>query len=376
MAETNASPQRPKNSASDGSWSLSLGRVSGIPIRLHFTFFLLLAWFAVRDTGPNRWYGVLYVVAIFACVLLHELGHSVTAQRYDIQVRDIVLYPIGGVAMLERMPKPRQELWIALAGPLVNVVIALGLYIGLTISQSLVPWQELAVGGGNFWQKILLANVSLAVFNMIPAFPMDGGRVLRAALAIKLGEVRATELAATVGQALAVLLGFAGLMYGQWTLLFIAFFVYIGAGQEAGMYRNKALVEGIAAREAMITDYHTLPVGATLKEASDLLLHTPQQDFPVVYGEEIVGLLSRQALLRGISEHGPTGYVAGAMTRNVLEVGPDTDLQEVATEMQAGQHICVLVKEEGRLLGLITMENLAELLVVRQLLQRSAPAEP
>jgi Zn-dependent protease len=339
---------------------------------LHFTFLLLLGWLAIaayRGEGPGRWYGLLYVIGIFACVVLHELGHSLVAQRYGIHVSEIILYPIGGVARLEKLPKPAQELWIALAGPAVNVLIATAIYIGLQTRGALIPWEQMRLESPAWWQKLLLANVILVVFNMIPAFPMDGGRVLRALLALQLGELRATEIAAGIGQLFAIAIGFLGLLFNP-LLLFIAFFVFVGAGQEAMMYRGKALVEGLPVRAAMITEFRTLPVNATLEQAKDLLLATSQQDFPVMHGDEVVGLLSRQALLRGFAEHGPTGYVAGSMARDFPTVSPDQDLEDIAPEVQSGNQFCILVMENGNLVGMITPENLAELLVIQQLKQR------
>jgi CBS domain-containing protein len=226
---------------------------------------------------------------------------------------------------------------------------------------------------GYWWQKLLIANIFLVLFNMIPAFPMDGGRVLRALLAIRLGEVKATEIAAAIGQALAFVFAAIGLFVPRmFMLLFVAFFVFIGANQEAAMYRSKALVAGLLVRAAMITDFRRLSVGANLRAATDLLLETSQSDFPVMNGEEVVGVLSRQALLRGLAKEGPEGYVAGVMERDYLSAGPDDSLEEIAAEMQGGQRSCTLVMQEEQLLGLVTMENLAELLVVRQLLQDSS----
>ncbi len=350
-----------------GGWSLNIGVVAGIPIRLHFTFFLLLLWIAFMEPGPGRWTGVAFVVALFVCVVLHELGHSLVAQRYGIEVLEIVLYPIGGVAMLERLPRARQELWIALAGPAVNLVIAALLFAGLHIAGAAAGMGVATSTGVAFWQNLLLANLALCVFNLIPAFPMDGGRVLRALLALKYGEVKATDVAAGVGQFLAIVLGFLGLMYGNWVLLFIAFFVYLGAGQENSMQKSRALVEGLPVRAAMITDFRTLPVGASLRDAADLLVQTSQQDFPVVNGQEVVGVLHRGGLLRGLAEHGPSAYVAGAMARDFLIVPPEGDLEEVAGEMQTGEHPCVLVMAGEVLMGMVTLENLAELLLIRQL---------
>ncbi len=353
--------------------TIRLAEVSGIPIRLHYFFLLFLAWIAFSSSGPNRLLGVLTLVGIFTCVVLHELGHSIIAQRFGIRVSEIVLYPIGGVARMEKMPAPRAELWIALAGPAVNVVIAIALFAALQFTTGLAPWDQIWLTPGHFWQKLLHANLLLVGFNLIPAFPMDGGRVLRALMAMAMGETRATEIAATIGQVLALGLGLLGVFSGNLFWLLIAVFVFMAAGQEAAMYRGKAFLEGLHVSDAMITDLRTLPVGATLGDAQDLLLHTSQTDFPVVHGDEVVGLLSRIKLFQSLREKGPSEYVAGAMERDYPSVGPDDDLQEVAADMQGGQQSCVLVMENGRLAGMVTMENLAELLILRQIMQQ-APA--
>lgn len=346
-----------------------LANVAGIPIRIHFTFFLILFWIALRG---GDWQSVLFMLAVFGCVVLHELGHSLVAQRFGIRVSEIVLYPIGGLARMEKLPKPRQELWIALAGPAVNVLISGILYVALTATGRTVVLDKLDVVGGHWMQFLLYVNLFLALFNMIPAFPMDGGRVLRAILGMSMDEYRATQIAASIGQLLAFVIGFIGLLQPNVFLIFIAFFVFIGAGQEAAMYQGKALVEGLPVREAMITEFKTLPVGTSLGEAREMLLRTSQTDFPIVNGEEIVGLLSRNALLHGLADHGPSGYVAGSMEREFAIASPEAGLEEIATEMQAGQTGCVLVMDEGKLVGMVTKENLAELLIVRQIM-RQAP---
>jgi Zn-dependent protease len=333
-----------------------------------------MAWIAFSSPPQARWTGVIFMVGVFACVVLHELGHSLTAQRYGIGVAEIVLYPIGGIARMEKLPKPAQELWIALAGPAVNVVIAGILFGVLSASGGLKPASDLSLLRGDLLSRLLYTNLWLAAFNMIPAFPMDGGRVLRALLGLRMGEVRATEIAAGIGQILAIVAGFVALMGPNIFLLFIAFFVFIGAGQEASMYRGKALVEGLPVRAAMITEFQTLPVGSSLKQAAEVLLSTTQQDFPIMNGDEVVGVLPRNVLLRGLAESGPDAYVAEAMIRDFPVVAPDGDLEDIASDMQSGQSPVVLVKEDGRLVGLITLENLAELLIVRQITQRNTAA--
>ena len=373
MPELNQSPAPSQTGLS----ALRVATVAGIPIRLHFTFLLFLLW--VGLAGPNRAGGlsIAYVLALFLCVVLHELGHSVVAQRYGIPVLDITLYPIGGVARIEKRPTAKQELAIAVAGPAVNVVIALLLWGVLTalktpplltLLQS--PVQTLPV----FLVKVLLANITLVLFNLIPAFPMDGGRVLRALLAMNMPPPRATAIAATIGQTIAIGAGIWAIFGHQWFLMFIAFFIYLGAGQEAFAYKQAALGEGVQVRSAMMTDVRTLTTGNTLKEAADALLDTSQHDFPVMLGETVQGLLTRDGLLRGLVESGPSAYVAGAMFRQFAFVGPDDDLGAMLPVLQAsGGPLLVLDPAvEGRLLGMITAENVQEYFAVKQIVAARA----
>lgn len=358
----------------DSRWAFGLCTVSGIPVRIHVTFLLLLAWLAYKALvggGPGAIPGILFVLAIFACVVLHELGHSVVAQARGVTVHEIVLYPIGGIARLGHMPPASQELQIAIAGPLVNVVIAVSLYVGLQARAAFQPMDALRLGDGFWWQELMIANVFLAAFNLLPAYPMDGGRILRALLTSAMkDEARATEVAATIGQVLAFCMGFYGFFSGAYMLIFIAILIYMGAAQESAVVRSRALVEGMRARDAMVREFRVLPVGATLQEASDILLATSQQDFPVLNGEEVVGVLSRQDLMRGLATDGPGGYVAGAMRRQFASLEPDADLRDAAIALQTGELPVALVMENGKLLGILTMENLAELLVLRQILRR------
>ncbi|MCL4176967.1 MAG: site-2 protease family protein [Verrucomicrobia bacterium] len=221
-------------------WSLKLGKLLGIDVYVHFTFLLLLAflgfyyWRATQNVDAAL-RGVAFIVALFGCVVLHELGHALMAGRYGIKTRDITLLPIGGIARLEKMPEnPLQELWVALAGPAVNVVIAAVLLVGLAATGGFTPLEEISATGGAFWQRLMVLNIVLVAFNLLPAFPMDGGRVLRARLAMRLGRRRATAIAANVGQGMAILFGIIGFFYNPF-LIFIGIFVYLGAQAEAGM---------------------------------------------------------------------------------------------------------------------------------------------
>lgn len=341
-------------------------KIFGAPIRLHFTFVLLIFFLLLSARGSqSATYNSLYVGSLFASVLLHELGHVFVARRYGIKTVEIVMYPIGGVARLERQPKPFEELWIALAGPAVNLLIA-ALLLGY-VSYAHMQFSLTTIfqpSDSNLLARIASGNLILAAFNMLPAFPMDGGRVLRALLARSFDEAKATRMAATAGRFLAIAIGLYGLVAMQFMLVFIAMFVYIGASQESANVVGRVLTEGISVRSAMVTDYRTLQHGNTIREAANLLLATSQQDFPVVLGENVVGLLGRQALLRGMAVEGQDSYVAGIMDRQYPRLSPDALLSEAIPLM--AQTNCALVMEGESLVGLLTRENVSEYLMLRR----------
>lgn len=357
-------------------WSWKIGKLAGIDLRVHVTFLLLLGWVGVShwtrgknlDTVVN---GVGFILALFGCVLLHELGHALAARRYGIPTRDITLLPIGGVARLERMPeKPGQELWVALAGPAVNLAIAAVLFAWLTLTNGWAPLGELNVAAGPFVERLLIANVSLVLFNLIPAFPMDGGRVLRALLASRMEYVRATQIAAWVGQGLAFVFGFIGL-FSNPMLLFIAFFVWIGASQEAGSNQLKAAMAGTPVHAAMLTDFRHLETGDRLADAVRLILQGSQQDFPVMEQGHVLGILTRSDLLVALAEHGQDYPVTAAMRREFLTMD-GTEILEVAFQrLQECECHTMTVIQEGRLVGLVTMDNLGEYFMIQAAVQKS-----
>ena len=303
-------------------WSWKLARFAGIDVYVHATFFMLVAWIAVIHWNESQSLaavveGVGFIIALFACVVLHEFGHALTAARYGIRTRDITLLPIGGLARLERMPDvPVQELWVALAGPAVNVVIALLLFGWLQAAGAWQPVDRIGVATGAFAERVMLANVFLAGFNLLPAFPMDGGRALRALLATRMEYTRATQRAAMIGQGMAILFGFIGLQ-GNPMLIFIALFVWIGAGQEASVVQMKSALAGIPLRRAMLTHFRTLTPTSTLAEAVDLLLTGSQQDFPVIAQGRIEGMLTRSDLVKALTRSGRNASVSENMKRNV-----------------------------------------------------------
>lgn len=360
-------------------WSWKLGRVAGIKIQVHWTFLLLIGWVVLVHasrgaTALEAVSGVVLVLAVFACVVLHELGHALTAKRFGIGTRDITLLPIGGVARLERMPDdPKQELLVAVAGPAVNVVIAAVLYAGLLVTGTLKPVEQVTVVGGDLFMQLMLINVMLVLFNLLPAFPMDGGRILRGLLATRLDYVRATQIAAAIGQGMAILFGFGGLYIGNPFLIFIAIFVYLGAQAEAQHAQMRFALEGVTVADAMMTRFQTLAMHEPLGRAVDELLAGAQQDFPVLEGDRIVGLLMRGDLVKAVKERGRDSAVGEVMRRDCVMVDEDDDLHAALSRMRSGRCSSVPVVHHGRLVGLLTLENVGELMMVNAALQGAQP---
>ena len=357
-------------------WSFRLGTVAGIPLYVHATFPLLLAWvvFVHARQGASlaaTLGGLLFVLALFACVVVHEFGHALTARRYGIATRDITLLPIGGVARLTRMPQdPRQELWVALAGPAVNVGIALLLGALLALVGGGVALAQVGVADGPFLQRLLLVNVWLALFNLLPAFPMDGGRVLRALLATRLPYVRATRIAASLGQGMALLFGFAGLLAPNPFLIFIALFVWIGAAQEAGVVEMRSSLEGVPVRSAMLTEFRVLRPQDTLQRAVELILAGSQQDFPVVDQDRVVGLLLRSELIAALSKKGADAAIATVMRTDFETATSEEALDAALPRLRTGPGLMPVLEGE-RLVGLVTSENVGEYLAIQASLSKA-----
>ena len=324
-------------------WSTKIGSFAGINVYVHTTFLALIAWvaFAHWQTAHSvsaAVGGVAFVLALFACVVLHEFGHALTAKRFGIRTREITLLPIGGLARLERMPDdPKQELWVAAVGPAVNVIIAVALLVVMQVTGTFAPLSTLSVTSGSFLERLLIVNVFLAAFNMLPAFPMDGGRVLRALLAIRMDYTRATQLAANIGQGMALVFGLIGLFVNPF-LLFIALFVWIGAGQEAAMTQMKSALGGIPLARATITDFRTLAPDDSLGRAVELLLSGAQQDFPVVDAGTVVGILTRRDLLTALARQEQQVPIARVMRRDFL-VADASDMLDITFQRLQG-HEC------------------------------------
>ncbi len=360
-------------------WNLKLGRYFGIDVYLHFTFLLLLGligaahWLTGRTVGAALG-GVLFFSAIFLCVLLHEFGHALAARRFGIGTKDIVLLPIGGVARLERMPeRPLQEFWIAVAGPAVNVVIAGALGLGLMLTGGWVSWSELSTTTGSFAERLLVVNLFLVLFNLLPAFPMDGGRVLRSLLALRLDHARATRIAGRIGQGMAVLFALVGVLT-NFMLLIIALFVWLGAAREMSAAGTRSALSGVRVRQAMLTQYQSLPPEASLDSATGLLLAGSQADFPVLDGGQLMGLLERRHLVEGLKRLGPSARVADVMVRDFPRTQPDEVLTELLSRLGDADFTTIPVVKDDRLEGLLTMENLHELLLVQSAVEHTAGA--
>ncbi len=355
------------------SWSLPIFRIAGIQLRIHITFLLLIGWLAfgyyAQGGSAAALANVLLVLLLFVCVVLHEFGHAIAAKNFGINTPDITLLPIGGVARLQSMPeKPVQELIIALAGPLVNVVIALVLFV--FVGLRVFPVQA-TMEGSDLLAQLLVVNVVLVLFNLLPAFPMDGGRVLRALLATRLSYARATQIAASIGQGCAFVFGFLGL-FGNPLLLFIALFVYMGASQEAALAQLRDISRGFPVSSAMVREFRTLAKNATLQEAVDALLATSQHDFPVMdESGNVAGVLTRHDLIAALRKDDPQIRVGDVMRRDIPVVTTGTRFEEAFRIMQECNCPAVPVLDGmKRLVGLLTPENVTELMMIHSAMPR------
>lgn len=360
-------------------WSFKVGSVAGTEIRVHITFALLLIWIWVmhyRIGGPPAaWEGVAFVVSVFLCVVLHEFGHITAARYFGIKTPDITLLPIGGVARLERNPtRPHEEFVIAIAGPLVNVVIAalVVLVVGGTLGwEQLVTPQDPRV---DFLARLAGVNIFLVMFNMIPAFPMDGGRVLRAILAWRWSWTRATRLAARIGQAIALAMGIVGLFFNP-LLILIAIFVYFAAAMEAQNNELQAISDGTSIADVMVTNFATLGPQAQVGEAVELLLATSQNEFPVVdEAGRFEGLLTRDGIVQAMRERGANAPVITVMRRDIPTIDEQSSLDASLRLMQdTSVPALAVVDRSRRVVGVMNYETIGELLKLRDADERFKP---
>jgi stage IV sporulation protein FB len=366
------------------SWSVNIGSIAGTAIRIHITFILFLAFFffaglASGSAIVDAVRPVVFIVLLFACVLAHEFGHIFTARGFGVETPDVTLLPIGGVARLARIPeKPGQEFLIAIAGPLVNVAIAVVLMALTPTHLSTALFAAMQDPKGSMIDQLAAANLLIAAFNMIPAFPMDGGRVLRALLAIKLGHVRATEIAAAIGQWTAFALGFIGLLNLNAILIFVAFFVYLAAASEAQMVALRAMSRDVPVTAAMVTQFATLTGAEHIDEAVQTLLQTSQTEFPVVdNAHRLIGIVGRAEIIKALRQRGPDAPVSDVMAKDVPTIERSHRLAEAFRLLQENAVPAVgVVDYAGRLIGLVTAATVGEMLMVQQSLPQGARLGP
>lgn len=355
-------------------WSLKLARIAGIDVFVHWTFAILIVWLigihvAQGSTVTIALRGIGFVLAIFGCVVLHEFGHALMARRFGIRTQDITLLPIGGVARLERMPEdPRQELLVAVAGPAVNIVIAIGLFAVLYFTSGMQAIDNVGFEGIGLIEQLMYVNIFLVVFNMLPAFPMDGGRVLRAILALRMDYSRATQTAASVGQIMAIIFGLLGLFFNPF-LIFIALFVYVGAQQEAQMVQMRSLTQGVPVSETMVTRFRTVAKDMRLSEIVQELISGEQQDFPVVDRDTAIGVLTRSDLVKALADGRHDGRVEDVMRDSCGAVDEREMLSDVFLRMQQAECPMLPVVRDDRLVGIVTLENIGEWMMIQSALQ-------
>lgn len=360
------------------SWSLRIGKFFGIEVFIHWTFWILIGWiflmyFRVNGDLVQGLWGAAFVLALFGCVVLHEFGHALTARRFGVRTKNITLYPIGGIASLEGMPeKPQQELVVALVGPSVNLVIAGILWLYLSASGKLPDFTAVEATGGMvqfpFLFTLLTANLVLALFNLIPAFPMDGGRALKSILAFWMDAATATRIAAGIGQLLAIVFVFLGFFYNFW-LVFIGLFIYLGAGGEAAFARTKSALADLEVKDALMHRFTILAPTDTLADAVGALLNSQESEFVIAENGKPVGLLTRTEIIKGLTDEGNEAPVSRFMNPHFFIVHPQTKLYEFfQSVLEKGQSVG-LVMDGDTFVGLIDRENVEEKLLIQEALR-------
>lgn len=356
--------------------SLYLGKYRGIKVFIHWTFSLLLLWIiisnvrtgvAIEDTG----WSLIFILAIFFCVILHEFGHALTAQKYGIQTRDIILLPIGGLARLERIPEdPRQELNVALAGPFVNLVIFLLLSIVVYLSGIQIEFiEDTHVDGGTILLFLASANLFLALFNLLPAFPMDGGRVLRALLSLRMPRVKATQIAGSIGQFMGISFVFIGLFYNP-ILVLIGIFIFLGAQAEVTHTTQSSLLKGFSVQDVLMRKFPIIAFDASLSKAIEKLLDGQSTHFVVVKDDIPIGTLSREEIIIGLKGGNETTPVEEVANLNPLKLDVYQPLEDAFKIMSSSNKKVALVFEDNLFLGIIDQENISEFIMVKLALSK------
>ncbi|MFN4124145.1 MAG: site-2 protease family protein [Flavobacteriales bacterium] len=349
--------------------SLFIGKYAGIGVYIHWTFSLLILYFIGSGIVKGLEFEqiswtILFVLCIFTCVVFHEYGHALSARRYGIKTKHITLLPIGGVAQLESLPeKPKHELVVALAGPMVNLIIA-GILLPFVIHADMNPESLLAIGSSNFLVYLFSTNLVLAFFNLLPAFPMDGGRVFRALLSFSYGRAKATAIAARLGQLLS--LGFVLLgLFSNPFLVLIGIFIFLGAQTENNMVQAQHSLANTKVGDVMMRDFAILHPTQTLGHAASLLINSQNTDFVVMENERLLGLISRDDLIKGITVHGMHASVSEAMNTRFKILSPETLLSAVYAEIRLNNTGVIPVMKDGSLLGVIDAQNVIEFMLLR-----------
>jgi Zn-dependent protease/predicted transcriptional regulator len=356
--------------------SLALGSYKNVKVFIHWTFSLLLLWIIISNSrqgmpGMDILWIIIFVLALFACVVFHEFGHALAAQKYGIKTKDIVLYPIGGVARLEKLPEePKQELWVAIAGPLVNIGIFVILSIVLKFTGfDLENLESIKIGPNTIVLYLASANLILALFNLIPAFPMDGGRILRAFLAIRMPRARATKIAGSIGQFLAILFIFYGL-FNNPILVLIGLFIFLGAAAEVSHTQQESLLKGFKVKDAIMMKFQILAFDAPLSKAVEKLLNSQATHFVVVKDDVAVGTLSKNEIIKGLQEGGENLIIEKAADMNPMKVETEEDLDDAWRRMLSESRKVAFVIENGHFLGILDQENISEFVMVKTAMQK------
>ncbi len=360
----------------DSKYSLNLGKPLGIKVFIHWTFSLLIAWivFITMRQGLETaqiLMHILFILTLFVCVVLHEFGHSLVALKFGGEVHSIILLPIGGMANITKMPeKPKEEFLVSLAGPLVNIVIAavLGLYLYYLQPGSFDEMEFSYITSKNFPAMLLAANLFIVAFNLIPAFPMDGGRLFRSALSIWMSRMEATRIAKNIGQIFAIIFIIAGLYINPF-LIIIGFFVLLGARGEYEIVKYQNVLDEHKVKEIVLTDYEVLAPDDTLGKAIEKLQHISGRGFVVKSGENYKGLLTQRDLINGLGDFGREGKVEDVMNKDILEVDPDMSIFKAFKYMRTHRYDMAPVMHKNEFKGILDSDNINEFFMIRRALQ-------
>lgn len=359
--------------------SIKIGKIAGIGIFIHWSFTLLIAFiiFSNYRAGQNFeqivW-SIIFVLSIFLTVLLHELGHALAAKRYHIKTKDITLLPIGGLARLESLPeKPKEELVVAIAGPAVNMAIAIitALFITIPGAEDLTMQLSSGINSGNFFLNFFVVNLWLALFNLIPAFPMDGGRMLRAILSMKFERHIATNIAARIGQIFAIVFVFLGVFINPF-LVFIGLFIFLAAKAESEYTQAKSLLHGYTVKDALMQNYNSIDASETIKSAVKMLLDGQSKNFLVTENSHSVGTLSRDEIIRALAVQGENEIIYKVMNKDLIFLNADSPLEIAYQQAQELRSTLMPVVENNKLIGALDTENILEFIMVKDAQAKSS----